>query len=49
MNDRIQCISEEGQVFVQEEWLSRGGSGLDETDLRELSGVIMETTKRETK
>ena len=52
-NGRIQCVSEDGQVFVQEEWASRSVSGLDglrrESDLKLLSGGIMKTTKRETR
>ena len=54
-NGRIQCVSEDGQVFFQEEWasMSKRGSGLgnpfDEPDLKELSGGAMETAMREKK
>ena len=52
-NGRIQCVSEDGQVFVQEEWASRSVPGLDglrrESDLKQLSGGTMKTTKRETR
>ena len=54
-NGRIQCVSEDGQVFFQEEWAStsKSGSGLDdlfhEPDLNHLSGGAMETTMREKK
>ena len=53
-NGRIQCFSEDGQVFFQEEWVSMStrsclDNPLSEPDLKALSGGAMETTMREKK
>ena len=52
-NGRIQCFSEDGQVFYEQKWAKPRESCLGEqwylSDLEQSSGEIMETTRRETK
>lgn len=52
-NGRIQCFSEDGQVFYEQIWAKTRESDFGESwylsELEQLSGDIMETTRRETK